>query len=153
AEALAGKLAKRGFAVITGGAQGVMEAANKGAFNAGGASVGLNIHLPNAQGNNAYLTDKFEFEHFFVRKVMLTFASEVYIYFPGGFGTMDEFFEIVTLIQTKKIKKVPVVLYGKEYWTPLLTLINDHLFIAHKAVDESDTKDIYHVVDSVDEAY
>jgi uncharacterized protein (TIGR00730 family) len=152
AEELAGKLAKRGFAIITGGSKGVMEAANKGAFQAGGASVGLNIHLPDGQGDNSYLTEKFEFEHFFVRKVMLTFASEVYIYFPGGFGTLDEFFEIVTLIQTKKIKRIPVVLVGKAYWNPLVTLIENHLYKAHKAINEEDMS-IYQVVDSVDEAY
>ncbi|MEJ0053372.1 MAG: TIGR00730 family Rossman fold protein [bacterium] len=152
AEELAAKLAKRGFAIITGGSKGVMEAGNKGAFQAGGASVGLNIHLPEGQGDNAYLTEKFEFEHFFVRKVMLTFASEVYIYFPGGFGTWNEFFEIVTLIQTKKIRRIPVVLVGKAYWTPLTELIRAHLYKEHKAIDEKDM-DIYKVVDSVDEAY
>jgi uncharacterized protein (TIGR00730 family) len=152
AEQLAAKLAKRGFAVITGGALGVMQAANKGAFEAGGASVGLNIHLANGQQDNTYLTEKFEFEHFFVRKVMLTFASEVYIYFPGGFGTLDEFFEIVTLIQTKKIKRVPIVLVGKSYWTPLLSFIEESLYKEHKAIDEEDMQ-LYQLVDSVDEAY
>jgi uncharacterized protein (TIGR00730 family) len=149
---LAAQLAKAGFAVITGGAAGIMEAANKGAFDAGGASIGLNIRLERAQGDNKYLTDMFTFDHFFVRKVMLTFASEVYIYFPGGFGTLDEFFEIVTLIQTNKIKKVPVVIYGKEYWAPLIEFFKQHLLNDHKAIDPADL-DIFHLVDSVDEAF
>lgn len=149
---LAGRLSKRGFAVITGGGTGVMQAANKGAFEVGGQSVGLNINLPVAQAYNPYLTDKFGFEHFFVRKVMLTYASEVYIYFPGGFGTMDEFFEIVTLVQTKKIRKVPIVCFGKDYWEPLMQFIRNTLYEKHGAIDKRDM-DIFHIVDSVDEAY
>ena len=152
ASELATRLSKAGFAIITGGASGVMQAANKGAFEAGGASVGLNIDLPNGQGYNPYLTDKFEFEHFFVRKTMLTYASEVYVYFPGGFGTLDEFFEIVTLIQTEKIRKVPIVLFGKAYWTPLLDFIEKTLYEKHKAIDKKDME-LYVLVDSVDEAF
>jgi hypothetical protein len=152
AEELAHRLSKRGFAIVTGGSSGVMEAANKGAFEAGGASVGLNINLPEAQTYNPYLTEKFVFDHFFVRKVMLTYASEVYIYFPGGFGTLDEFFEIVTLIQTKKIRKIPIILYGKDYWGPLLSFIKKTLLEKHSAIDESDME-LYIVVDTVDEAY
>ncbi|MHB8660674.1 MAG: LOG family protein [Minisyncoccota bacterium] len=149
---LASRLAKKGFAIITGGSAGVMQAANKGAFDAGGVSVGLNINLPNAQSYNQYLTDKFGFDHFFVRKVMLTYASEVYVYFPGGFGTLDEFFEIVTLVQTKKIRSVPIVLFGKKYWGPLLAFIEKTLYQEHKAIDKGDLK-LYTLVDSVDEAY
>jgi uncharacterized protein (TIGR00730 family) len=149
---LAGKLAKQGFAVITGGSAGIMEAANKGAYEAGGASVGLNIRLDSKQPMNAYVTENSFFDHFFVRKVMLTFASEVYIYFPGGFGTLDEFFEIITLVQTKKIKRIPIVLYGKEYWTPLLEHFKNELFEKYATIDEGDM-DLYHVVDSVDEAF
>lgn len=149
---LAGKLAKQGFAVITGGSTGIMEAANKGAYEAGGASVGLNIRLDNNQPTNRYVTEEHFFDHFFVRKVMLTFASEVYIYFPGGFGTMDEFFEILTLVQTKKIKRVPIVLFGKEYWTPLLTHFREDFYERYHAVDEGDLE-LYHLVDTVDEAY
>lgn len=152
AEALAGRLAKKGFAIITGGSSGIMQAANKGAFEAGGSSVGLNISLPDAQGYNQYLTDRFVFDHFFVRKVMLTYASEVYVYFPGGFGTLDEFFEIVTLVQTKKIRKVPIILFGKDYWTPLLKFIHTKLTNEMQTITETD-EGLYHVVDSVDEAY
>ncbi len=149
---LASRLAKKGFAIITGGSAGVMQAANKGAFEAGGASVGLNINLPDVQTYNQYLTEKFGFDHFFVRKVMLTYASEVYVYFPGGFGTLDEFFEIVTLVQSKKIRNVPIILFGKEYWKPLLAFIEKTLYQEHSAIDEEDMK-LYTVVDSVDEAY
>jgi len=151
-EELAGRLSKKGFAVITGGSSGVMQAANKGAFKAGGASVGLNIELPDGQDYNPYLTEKFEFDHFFVRKVLLTYASEVYVYFPGGFGTLDEFFEIITLVQTKKIRKVPVVLFGKKYWEPLLAFIEKKLYRELKAINEGDMT-LYTLVDSVDEAY
>ncbi len=149
---LAAKLAKKGFAIITGGGGGVMEAANKGAFEAGGSSVGLNIRLPHEQHYNPYLTDKLEFNHFFVRKVMLTYASEVYIYFPGGFGTLDEFFEIITLIQTGKIRKVPVVCVHKSYWEPLAATIDQTLYRENHTIDERD-EDLFHIVDSVDEAF
>lgn len=149
---LAGRLAKAGFAVITGGSAGIMEAANKGAYEAGGASIGLNIELDMEQGLNKYVTESVTFHHFFVRKVMLTFASEVYIYFPGGFGTLDEFTEILTLVQTKKIRKVPIVLYGKEYWAPLTKFIEERLMAEYHAVDDADIE-LYKVVDSVDEAF
>lgn len=152
ASELAGRLAKKGFAVITGGSSGIMQAANEGAFRAGGASVGLNVRLPNAQTYNPYLTDRFVFDHFFVRKVMLTYASEVYIYFPGGFGTLDEFFEIVTLVQTKKILRVPIVLFDKEYWEPLLSVVDKTIYQEFSNIDKEDME-LYKVVDSVDEAY
>jgi len=152
AEELATRLAKKGFAVITGGSVGIMQAANKGAFEVGGVSVGLNINLQDAQTYNAYLTEKFSFDHFFVRKVMLTYASEAYVYFPGGFGTLDEFFEIVTLVQTKKIRAVPIILYDKDYWGPLLKFIEKTIYNEHAAIDEEDMR-LYTVVDSVDAAY
>jgi len=152
AEELARLLSKKGFAVITGGSSGIMQAANKGAFEAGGASIGLNINLPDMQTYNPYLTEKFGFDHFFVRKVMLTYAAEVYIYFPGGFGTLDEFFEIVTLVQTKKIRKIPIILYGKDYWGPLLGFIEKTLYEKHAAIDKEDMS-LYVLVNSVDEAY
>jgi uncharacterized protein (TIGR00730 family) len=149
---LAGRLSKKGFAVITGGSSGIMEAANKGAHKAGGSSVGLNIRLGNPQGDNEYLTESLYFDHFFVRKTMLTFASELYVFFPGGFGTLDEFFEIVTLVQTKKIRKVPIIVYGKEYWEPLIEFFKAKLLVEHSAIDDADLE-IFHLVDSVDEAY
>lgn len=152
AAALAGVMAKAGYAIITGGSAGIMEAGNKGAHDAGGSSVGLNIRLSDTQAYNGYLTDSFTFDHFFVRKVMLAFASEVYVYFPGGFGTLDEFTEIVTLVQTKKIKPVPIVLYGKEFWDPIVALFRTHLLGTYKTISEEDM-DLFHVVDSVDEAF
>ncbi|MEK7613882.1 MAG: TIGR00730 family Rossman fold protein [Patescibacteria group bacterium] len=153
ARALAEKLAQSGFAIITGGGGGVMEAANKGAYEVeGGMSVGLNIKLPHEQIPNGYVTESKTFNYFFSRKVILTFAAEVYIYFPGGFGTFDELFEILTLIQTKKIKQVPVVLYGKIFWEPVISLLKKHLLEAYKTVDEADLS-LFKVVDSVEEAH
>lgn len=152
ASALAGKLAKKGFAIITGGSAGIMEAANKGAYEAGGASIGLNINLDKRQATNKFVTEEHTFDHFFVRKVMLTFASEVYVYFPGGFGTMDEFFEILTLVQTEKIKPIPIILFGREYWTPLLEHFKMEFYDRYHAIDELDME-LYKLFDTVDEAY
>jgi len=152
AEKLAAKLARSGFAVITGGGGGVMEAANRGAYEAGGPSIGLNVTLPEEQHLNEYTTESKRFRYFFTRKVMLTFASEVYIYFPGGYGTLDELFEILTLIQTHKIKRLPIILYGKKYWDPITNLIQSHLVDGFGTIDQADTT-FFTVVDSVDEAY
>lgn len=151
AEELAAKLAKKGFTVISGGGPGIMEASNVGAFKVGGKSVGLNIELPFEQKLNPYTTDSLNFDFFFSRKVMLTFASEVYVYFPGGFGTLDEFFEIITLIQTKKIEPIPVVLYGRDYWEPLIEWFKSHLLEQYETISPEDM-DLFHVVDSVSEA-
>ncbi len=148
---LAAKLAQEGCAVITGGSAGIMQAANKGAYNAGGSSVGLNVRLPHPQKENDYLTETFEFDHFFVRKVMLTYASEVYIFFPGGFGTLDEFFEIVTLVQTGKIRAVPIVLYDSQYWNPLLEFINTSLLKKFQTISPKDPE-LFHISDTVEEA-
>jgi uncharacterized protein (TIGR00730 family) len=152
AEALAALLARDGFTIITGGGPGIMEAANVGAFKVGGQSVGLNIELPMEQKLNPYVTESKQFHFFFSRKVMLSFASEVYIYFPGGFGTLDELFEIVTLVQTRKISNIPIVLYGKAFWTPLLTFMKEVLVKQYETIDSTDL-DIFTVVDSVDEAH
>lgn len=152
AEELCARLAKSGFTVITGGGPGIMEAANVGAFKVGGRSVGLGINLPTEQKLNPYVTETENFEFFFSRKVMLAFASEVYIYFPGGFGTLDEFFEILTLVQTKKIEPIPIVLYGKEFWSPLIEWTKKELLKKYKTISKEDLE-LFQVVDSVDEAY
>lgn len=152
AEALAAKLGKDGFTIITGGGPGIMEAANVGSFKVGGRSVGLNIELPMEQKLNPYVTESRQFHFFFSRKVMLSFASEVYVYFPGGFGTLDELLEIVTLIQTEKITKIPIVLYGKEFWSPLISYFKNTLLKEYATISPEDL-DMLHVVDTVDEAY
>jgi hypothetical protein len=152
AEELAARLAKKGFAIISGGGPGIMEASNVGAFKVGGTSIGLNIDLPYEQKLNPYTTESLQFDFFFSRKVMLTFASEVYVYFPGGFGTLDEFFEIATLIQTKKIDRLPMVLYGKDYWEPLLRWFEKDLLKKHKTISAEDLE-LFHLVDDVDAAY
>lgn len=148
---LSAALAKEEFTVITGGGGGVMEAANRGAYEAGGKSIGLNIQLPREQILNKYVTDTQGFHYFFTRKVMLAFASEVYIFMPGGFGTLDEFSELATLIQTKKIRPIPLILVGKEFWTPLLNWMRTEMFERQKAIDREDME-IYHLADSVEEA-
>ena len=152
AEDLASKLAKDGYAIITGGAAGIMESANKGAYKVGGDSVGINIELPEEQGLNKYVKDSEDFHHFFTRKVMLAFASQVYIFFPGGFGTLDEFFEMITLIQTKKIKPIPIILVGRDYWEPLEDFLKKTVYEDHKAISKEDFE-LYHIVDNADEAY
>src|SRR3989338_5106819 len=151
ARILAGKIVKEfGYTVLTGGSKGIMEAANRGAFEAGGESVGLNIRLPKIQYENKYTTASIGFSYFFARKVALSFAAEAYIYFPGGFGTLDEFFEIVTLIQTHKIRRVPIILVGKDHWEELHDFILRNIFRNHQAIDELDMK-LYIITDDDNE--
>lgn len=149
---LAARLSDAGFAIITGGGGGVMNAANRGAKEAGGQSIGLNIRLPKEQTLNENTTDSEGFHYFFTRKVMLSFASEVYVFMPGGFGTLDELFELATLIQTHKIPRLPLVLVGRDYWEPLLSWIEKELYVHSHAIDREDLE-ICTLVDSTEEAF
>lgn len=127
AEEIASALSQQGYSIVSGGGSGIMEAANKGAKEAGGHAIGFNIVLPHEQKLNPYTTDNLAFHYFFTRKVMMTFYAHGFIYFPGGFGTLDELFEVITLIQTKKMPPVPIILVGSEYWTDLDIFIKNHL--------------------------
>jgi len=145
-------MAKEGYMVVTGGGPGIMEAANRGAYEAGGESVGINIRLVEGERANPYLKKSIGFYYFFVRKVMLSFASSGYVFFPGGFGTLDEFFEIVTLIQTKRLpNNVLVVAVGKDYWQPLFDWIRSGLAGTHKTINAK-ALDIFKLVDTPEEA-
>lgn len=151
AESLAARIVKElKYAVVTGGGPGIMEAANKGAYEADGVSLGINIKLPKEQSTNKYVTESADFEYFFSRKTILFFSAETYVYYPGGFGTLDEFFEIATLIQTKKIPKVPIVLVGKKFWEPLLKLIEEELYEENATINKEDMN-LYKIVDNEDE--
>lgn len=119
------------YSVITGGGPGIMEAANRGAFEARGNSLGITIKLPREQNTNSYITDNISLTYFFARKVCLSFSAEAYIFFPGGFGTLDELFEILTLVQTKKIQPVPIILVGSEFWNPLKSFIETQVRDQH----------------------
>lgn len=153
---LAAMLARDQYAIVTGGGPGIMEAANRGAMEAGGVSIGMNISLPHTGGatetRNAYLTRGMKFDYFFSRKVMMSFSSEVYVFFPGGFGTLDEFFEMITLIQTHKTGPVPVVLVGTEFWQPLLAWVRSTLYEKYRAISAEDMK-LFTLVDTADQAY
>lgn len=146
AQETAALLAREGFAVITGGGPGIMEAANRGAFEAGGVSIGCNIELPFEQKPNAYQTRSLTFKYFFVRKMMFVKYSLGFVIFPGGFGTFDELFEALTLIQTKKIRDFPVVLVGSKYWGGLLAWIREFVLTSGK-IAEADLR-LFHVTDS-----
>ena len=153
AEEVAYKLTQNGFGVITGGGPGIMEAGNKGAHRGKGTSVGLNIELPFEQHDNPYVDrDKnLEFDYFFVRKVMFVKYSQGFVVMPGGFGTLDEFFEAMTLIQTKKIGRFPIILVGREFWSGLLDWIKSTLIEKYANVSPDDLK-LFRVVDTADEA-
>lgn len=142
-------IAEMGFTTMTGGGPGIMEAANRGAFESGGSSIGCNVRLPFEQQSNPYLHKSVTFEHFFVRKVLLVKYSYAFIIMPGGFGTMDEFFETLTLVQTKTITQFPIVLFGKEYYQPLLQTIEA---MAHEGTISKEDMNLVLVTDSVDEA-
>ena len=148
-------LAKRisseiGFTIVTGGGPGIMAAANRGAFETGGESVGFTIKLPMEQTTNLFLTKEASFYYFFTRKVALSFAADAYVVFPGGFGTLDEMTEILTLIQSKKIERVPIILVGVEFWTPLFNFFRDKLLDSRQAILLGDL-DLFTLTDTEDE--
>jgi len=151
AEHMGAALVRSGFSVITGGGPGIMEAANKGAFLAGGTSVGLNISLPMEQRTNPYLTHMLNFHYFFARKVMFVKYSLAFVCFAGGFGTMDEFFEAMTLIQTQKTDRFPIVLMGTRFWNPLVHWMTEVMLNEHGNISVGDL-DLFHVTDDVDQA-
>lgn len=152
AQTLGKRLGASGYAVVTGGGPGIMQAGNQGACDAGGVSVGLNIQLPMEQRTNPYVTQSMSFHYFFSRKVMLDFSAEAYVFFPGGFGTLDELFELLTLVQTGKQERgTPVILMGTDYWAPLAEWLRTSLLEEHHMIAENDL-DIFTLTDDVDEA-
>ena len=150
ARRLAAALAKQGFAIITGGGPGIMEAANRGAKEAGGVSIGCNIELPFEQGLNEYVDLGMEFRYFFVRKVMFVKYAEAFVIFPGGFGTLDELFEALTLIQTGKVQHFPVVLYGTDYWEGMVRWIREKPLYEEKISPED--LELVTITSDIDEA-
>ena len=150
AKKLGQRLAEEGFAVMTGGGPGVMEAANRGAREAGGVSIGCNIQLPKEQVPNPYLDKFVEFEHFFVRKLMLVKYSSAFVVMPGGFGTLDEAFEVVTLVQTRKLESFPIVAMGGSFWNELREFITDTM-LAAGTISEADL-DVMQLADDVETA-
>jgi uncharacterized protein (TIGR00730 family) len=152
AEQLGRLLAKHNFTTLTGGGPGIMEAGNKGAFEAGGKSVGLNIELPFEQHINAYVNRSIGFYYFFTRKIMLTSPANAFVFFPGGFGTMDEFFEVVDYMELGLMERAPIVLVGREFWEPLLKFLRQQCAGSIKAVAEQEINN-WHVVDTAAEAF
>lgn len=150
ARSISKKLSQLGYTIVTGGGPGIMQAGNHGAYDAKGDSVGLNIRLPMEQVINPYVKDSVDFYYFFTRKVTLSFSAEAYLYFPGGFGTLDEFFEILTLVQTHKIPKVPIILVGNDFWNPLNEFIKKYLLEEHNAINIEDM-DLYTITDNEEE--
>lgn len=145
------RLAQEGYTVVTGGGPGVMEAGNHGAWDAGGNTVGLNIELPHEQRINPYVRRSTSFHYFFSRKVMLDFSAEAYIFFPGGFGTLDEFAELITLVQTGKVENtVPVILVGRSFWEPLTSWMRKVMLESLHTISAKDLK-IWTITDDLDE--
>jgi len=147
---IAARISREGYAVVTGGGGGIMEAGSRGAHEAGGDSIGFNIKLPFEQKLNPYVSEHLSFNYFFSRKVLLAFSAEAYLFFPGGFGTLDEFFELITLVQTKKIPRVPLILVGDEYWGKLNSFIHEELLRNFKTISPEDTN-LYDITEDPDE--
>ena len=150
ARLLGGKLAEHDYAVITGGGHGIMEAANRGAFEAKGNSIGFNIALPHEQSLNQYTTESLSFSHFSPRKIAMTLYADAYVYFPGGFGTMDEMMEILTLIQTGKTLKAPIILYGEKFWMPFDRWVRKLMLEEEHDISAGDEL-LYHITDDINE--
>lgn len=148
AEELAKALSEDGYSIVSGGGGGIMEAANRGAFEVGGHAIGLNIKLPHEQALNPYTTESMAFRYFFTRKVMLAFGAMAYVYFPGGFGTMDELFEIITLMQTKKMPLAPIILVGSEFWTGLDLFIKTYMDKELHTIDPID-RELYTITEDI----
>lgn len=144
---IAGEL---GYSIVTGGGPGIMEAGNRGAYEMGKPSFGLTIKLPMEQYTNRYVTEDIPFYFFFTRKVLMAYSAEAYLYFPGGFGTFDELFEVLTLVQTGKISKVPIILVGKKFWEPLDKMIRETMLREFKTISVEDL-DLYKITDDEDE--
>ena len=150
ARTLASRLVKElGYTIVTGGGPGIMEAANRGAMEAGGNSIGLLIDLPEGQITNKYITKSFSLYYFFIRKVCLSFSAEAFVFYPGGFGTLDEFFEILTLVQTKKVTKIPLICIGSEYWNKIKTFMEEEL--VKRGAILKDEINLFHIVDNHNE--
>lgn len=163
---VAEKLANQGYAVVSGGGHGIMSAANeganiavqKGAREAGGESIAFNIKLPHEQTLNEYATESFEFQHFAPRKIVMTLYAEAYLFFPGGFGTLDELMEILTLLQTSKANRVPVILYGSDFWNDLDAFIKKHMLEEQKTISPGDenlytiTDDTEYIINTINES-
>lgn len=147
---IAFELGKRGYAILSGGGSGIMAASNRGAYDAGGHSIGFNIRLPHEQHLNPYTTDNLAFHYFFTRKVTMTFFSHAYIFFPGGFGTLDELTEIITMIQTHKMPPLRIVLFGHAFWDDFAAFVQKQL-LANGYITPGDEK-IYIITDDIDEA-
>ncbi len=151
ARKLGRSLGENGYTVITGGGPGIMEAGNRGAYEGDGQSIGLDIELPNEQRRNAYVKKGIGFHYFFTRKVMLSASAQAYVFFPGGFGTLDEFYEMITLIQTNKMEHVPVICIGKAFWEPLDAWMKSALLGQFETISPEDI-DLYTIVDKAEEA-
>ncbi len=146
------RLSQEGYTIVTGGGPGIMQAGNQGASEAGGNSVGLNIQLPMEQRTNPYVKQSVSFHYFFSRKVMLDFSAEAYVFFPGGFGTLDEFFELITLVQTGKMERgVPIILIGSDFWQPLCQWMKDVLLKQLRTIALDDLN-LWTLTDDLDEA-
>lgn len=150
ARRLGSECCKRGFGVVTGGGPGIMQAGNQGTFESCGTGIGFNIVLPFEQKANEYVTHGVDFEYFFTRKFSMNFTGEAYLCFPGGFGTLDEFFEILTLVQTKKIEKIPIILVGSDFWNPIVEYSKNILRDEFGTISPEDI-DLFQVMDDVDE--